>query len=253
MRHVLLGALAVLAALSLAGCDRKPSATAEKSASSTGEIRIVRENGDISAVSMVGDCKASLDYRPAEPYTMHLRNECAQTLEDKLNLLGAMVEALFGTAGPAPEMTSLYVGLLGNTFPEIGQRVAYAAADKSDRKLRKALEQGQINRYYMEIAGDSDNYPELQQLFDRWKLDVVGVSVEKVMIGTPAQTPYAGWLVDKGIRPDHTFPYDAQTWSGWLVDKGIRPDHTFPYDAQTWFKLRRQPPSDNEEDVDRKE
>lgn len=231
MRHAVLGILAILAALSLVGCDRKPQASTPKSDPAIGEIRIVRENGDISAVSMIGDCKASLDYRPVEPYTMHLRNECAQPLEDKLNLLGAMIEALFGTAGPAPEMTSLYVGLLGNTFPEIGQRVAFAAADKSDRKLRKALEQGQINRYYMEIAGDSDNYSELQQLFSRWKLDVVGVSVEKVMIGTPAQTPYAGWLVDKGISPDHKFPYDAQTW----------------------FKLRRQPPSDDEADKDKKE
>ncbi len=231
MRHAFLGVLAILTVLSLAACDRKQPAPAEKSASTTGEIRIVRENGDISAVSMVGDCKASLDYRPVEPYTMHFRNECAQPLEEKLNLLGAMVEALFGTAGPAPEMTSLYVGLLGRTFPEIGERVALASAKKSDRKLRKALELGQINRYYMEIAGDSDHYPELQELFGRWKLDVVGVSVEKVMIGTPAQTPYAGWLVDQGINAGHTFPYDAQTW----------------------FKLRHQPPSDDEEDEDRKE
>src|SRR5436190_23329953 len=108
MRHALLGILAILAMLSLAGCDRKPQAPAPKGNPATGEVRIVRENGDISAVSMVGDCKASLDYRQVEPYTMHLRNECAQPLEDKLNLLGAMIEALFGTAGPAPEMTSLY-------------------------------------------------------------------------------------------------------------------------------------------------
>jgi hypothetical protein len=175
-------------------------------------IQLLDQNGERRAATTLGDCPVSLEFRPADPYTIRYRNDCPQLLADKAALLGRLAEKLFGTGGVPPEVTSLSVGRLCNTFPEIAIRVALAIHDDDLDDFREAAEKQQLNRFYSGYAGDPEHFPELQDTLARYGVRIAGASVEKVLAGKPSQTPFPGSLLSKGVAPDEVLPVDAQTW-----------------------------------------
>jgi hypothetical protein len=220
-----LGLLA--ACLGVCGCN--PGAP--ERAPVTSPIQLLDQNGERRATTTLGDCPVSLEFRPADPYTIRYRNDCSQILADKAVLLGQLAEKLFGADGVPPEITSLGVGRLSSTFPEIAIRVALQIHDDDLDDFREARERQQLNRFYARYAGDEENFPELQEVLARYGLRIAGASVEKVLAGTPSQTPFPGSLLSKGVPADVVVPFDAQTW----------------------YKLEHQAPAEIEEDENEEE
>ena len=63
----------------------------------------------------------------------------------------------------------------------------------------------------MKLANSPPVYRELQEALRPLGLSVRIAAMEAPRIGTPAETPFADWLADRGVDPRKLVPFDAAT------------------------------------------
>jgi len=189
-----------------------PTAAAQDELGS--RVVVVKDDlGETRASLDLDGCTASLSYRRQEPELLHLRNDCRQPLEQKIRVLQAQVSCLFGSGGIPPQFRTLYAGRLVVTFPEMAQRLAVAAW-RSPRweGPRARRDSGFANRAVTDLANEAHIFGELEKALTGGKTSLRIVSVEKVLIAVPRETPFEEFLLVHGVSARFVVPFDSQVW-----------------------------------------
>jgi len=158
-------------------------------------------------------CRASLERRKKELNYLHFRNDCPQPLEAKLTLLSAMIEMLIPEAEDRHTISSLFVGRLVLTFPEIAQRLAKSASESPEwDQKRPWKEPGYSNRFVLQLMKHDNLFPELSETLKGFGYKVQVASVEKILMAKPKDTSFGDQLLEEGADPQIKLPFDALTW-----------------------------------------
>jgi len=195
-----------VAALVLGIAQLPIRAAADLQVPSTGDSRQV-------ASSRIDGCEAALEWRAAEPALVRYRNDCEQAVADKAQLLASMLHEFAPDPAARAGLQTLFVGRMVLTFPELAQRVALAAARRSDwEPARVWRDVHYANRFYVQVGGQPWLFPELQTALAPLGYSVSLTTAEKVLAGRPRETPFEGWLLAQGVGPRERVPFDAMVW-----------------------------------------
>lgn len=125
-------------------------------------VILVEDEFALQAIWKMDGCRASLERQKKESYLLHFRNDCHQALEEKLALLGRMLETLVPDFEDRRTIRTLFVGRIVQTFPEFAQRLARAASrDPNWDGKRPWREPGYSNRFVFQLMKESNLFPEL--------------------------------------------------------------------------------------------
>jgi hypothetical protein len=159
------------------------------------------------ATVMVADCPVSLESEAGERgLYLHYRNDCGQPLADKLALLGGLASAL--APQPMPERLTLFIGRVVITLPDLAGEAAEASLGASAWDAKRARkDSGYANKTFAGLIEEAPTTRLLAGTLAAWKLRLARVSVEKVLAGKPAETPFAS-----RIESTRIVPFDALTY-----------------------------------------
>ncbi len=158
-------------------------------------------------------CRASLERPKKESHLLHFRNDCHQALEEKLALLGRMLETLVPDFEERRTIRTLFVGRIVQTFPEFAQRLARAASGDPDWDAKRPWkEPGYSNRFVFQLMKEGSLFPELNATLEPLGYGVEVASVEKILMAKPKDIPFGGVLLEQGADPETKIPFDALTW-----------------------------------------
>jgi hypothetical protein len=176
-------------------------------AAQSSDIAIEATSQGAVATVMVADCPVSLESEAGERgLYLRYRNDCDQPLADKLALLGGLASAL--APQPAPERITLFIGRVVITLPDLAGEAAEASLGPAAWDAKRARkESGYANKTFAGLIEAAPTTRLLAGTLAAWKLRLAHVSVEKVLAGKPAETPFAGRL--EGTR---IVPFDALTY-----------------------------------------
>ena len=161
----------------------------------------------------IAGCPASLERGKREVHLLHFRHDCPQSLEEKLALLGRMLEKLVPDPEDRRSIRTLFVGRLVVTFPEFAQRLARAASGDPDWDAKRPWkEPGYANRYVFRLLKEGNFFPELNTTLKPLGFTVEVASVEKILMARPEDIPFGDTLLEQGADPDTKLPFDALTW-----------------------------------------
>lgn len=156
---------------------------------------------------VVHGCPASVE---VQGETLRLRDDCPRTQTEKLATFVRLVQAL---GGVPPAVTSVSVGRLLVTFPDMARTVAAAAAQRPPEEIDGGLEgPDHGNRLFVELVDATDALAPLRAALVCQDLVPGAVSVEKVLRAPARETPFAEWLATEGVPPGRVVPFDAQVW-----------------------------------------
>lgn len=159
-------------------------------------------------VRMVADgCPVALELRGA---TLRFRDDCPDGQAAKLARFARLVREL---GGVPPAVTSVALGRLALTFPEMARTVALAAARRPAAEIARGFagpDHG--NRLYVALLDASDALAPLRAALVAEGLRPGAASVEKVLRLPARDTPFAAWLAGEGVAPGRVVPFDAQVW-----------------------------------------
>lgn len=122
-------------------------------------------------------------------------------------LLHEMITTLNAT-GHLSGVTSFDVG---RDYTAYFERLSLAAARSSAWDARTGKPKtGTSNELVVALSRDGAAFfPEITKLLEGTGLSPELRSVEKVLVGTPEQTPFTGQLMAAGAKPESKLPYDC--------------------------------------------
>jgi hypothetical protein len=142
--------------------------------------------------------------------TLRLRDECPRSQAEKLATFVRLLQAL---GGVPPAVTSVSVGRLLVTFPDMARAVAAAAAQRPPEEVARGLEgPDHGNRLFAALVDEADALAPLRAALVAQGAEPGAVSVEKVLHAPARETPFAEWLASEGVPPARVVPFDAQVW-----------------------------------------
>lgn len=176
-------------------------------------IVLTEDEHEEQAVVELNGCRVSLDRRKKESHLLHFRDDCQQSLAEKLSLLKIMLETLIPDLINRKTIRTLFVGRLVSTFPDFAQRVAKAASGSPDWDGRRPWkEPGYSNRFVLQLMKEKTVFPELNATLEPLGYEVQIASVEKILMARPKDIPFGNVLLEQGADPNIKLPFDALTW-----------------------------------------
>ncbi|MDH5426743.1 MAG: hypothetical protein OEZ57_05870 [Nitrospirota bacterium] len=176
-------------------------------------MALVEDEFSSRATVDIDACRASLERPNNHVSYLHFRNDCPQSLEEKLALLSAMIEMLIPDTEDRQTIRTLFVGRLVLTFPDIAQRLAKAASESSEWDAQRAWkEPGYSTRFVLQLLQQDHLFPELQEAMAGFGFQVHIASVEKILMAKPHDIKFGDWLLEQGAHPTIKLPFDALTW-----------------------------------------
>jgi hypothetical protein len=161
--------------------------------------------------SQAGACQltveANLEWR-----TLRLRAHHPQYQDCKIDksLMLSVIRSAFvnlDPSNPAQGYSSLFIGRLID-YPWISEFLAVSAQKDPVWDSRQGKAQSQdLNRYVSKILSRRDILAEIEGVIAPGGYRIVGVSVEKVLVGGLREVP-----LHQGEMALGRFPYDAQVW-----------------------------------------
>jgi hypothetical protein len=160
----------------------------------------------------VGECRLTVEAND-QWHTLRLRAHHPQYRPchiDRESMLAALGAAFLKTERPKLEgsYSSLFIGRLID-YPWLSQHLAFAALnDKKgwDSRRGKPVTTG-INAYVAKVVSAKPLLAQIEPVFIKNGYRVVGVEVEKVLVGGFAEVPFY-----PGELPPGRVPYDAMVW-----------------------------------------
>jgi hypothetical protein len=196
-------AAALAAMLACWPVSAKPAFAGKVKISVEGAARIAERRGEGCAVRL---------RHAADGGHFDYRNDCEVALADKLAALTDLAEAL-GVGGGT--IRSLGIGRLIR-YPELARRLALSAYKATNwdtgagRPAGSAAGgHGAANRF---VAARLLNRRLLVPFAEAAAGRLDGIEVEKVLVGSPTDMPFADWLKANGVGAEAKLPYDAIIW-----------------------------------------
>ncbi len=127
------------------------------------------------------------------------------------------LDSAFGEGGPPPGITQLFIGRIEVQLPEAAAALSLAASRAADWDSGRAWsDSGYANRYVHDLLDDrgSGVLEDLRAVFAPWRVDLTVLSIEKVLMGVPADLPNGDALLAAGADPTRRLPFDAVVWLG---------------------------------------
>jgi hypothetical protein len=170
----------------------------------------------VASSSRVGDCELRLEADTKwQTLSMRVRSEDHGDCRiDQQTMAAAIHTALSGTAPPIPrkDYTSLSIGRLVE-YPWLSLSVVNAARNDPEFDVKKGKPRSKdLNKYVADLLRQEEACKQLSEVLAGSGYEVVGVSVEKVLVGAA-----------KDI-----LSYQGEPFSGRV-----------PFDAQVWYRLMR--------------
>jgi hypothetical protein len=174
-------------------------------------------------------CRVSLERRRVEPELLFFRvsrvpfglgrgfpSVCQfLSLEDRVVLLGAMIEMFLPNSDDRSMIHSLGVGSLAHTFPEVAQRLAKTVGKHPDWpgvRKRNRISPGAAEWFVSQIGDEAKVFPELEAALLPVGYRPHFAQMEKVLIRPAKKLSYHEWLSEQGVDPDIEVPFDAMTF-----------------------------------------
>jgi hypothetical protein len=203
----LVRSLLLLLLVAVAACGHTPTAALHPTVTPPPPFALVDTDMTRTARTPDGCVSLELDRRW---HTLTHRRGAAPTcprLEDALPLLRDMLVAL-DRNGELRSVTSFSVG---RDYESFYTRLAIAAARSPDWDVHRGQpKSGNPNAFVVQIAHDSPRFfPEMVTLLAVVHLRPELRGVEKVLIGTPAQTPFRERLESTGVPERAKVPFDC--------------------------------------------
>jgi len=161
--------------------------------------------------SKVGECDLTVESNE-KWHTLRLRAHHPKYKGchiDKNSMLSVLTAAFFKNDPPKLEgsYSSLFIGRLID-FPWLSQYLATTAyRDQGwDSKKGKPVAMD-INKYVSQLLFRKELMAQIETVFEKGGYRVVGVTVEKVLVGGFSEMPFY-----QGKMPPGRVPYDAQVW-----------------------------------------
>lgn len=161
--------------------------------------------------SQAGACQLTVESN-LEWHTLRLRAHHPQYRDCKIDkaLMLSTIKSAFlkiGSSKPVQGYSSLFIGRL-NDFPWLSQYLAVSAQRDPGWDSRQGKPRAQnYNRYVSKILSRGDILAEIEGVTAPGGYRVVGVSVEKVLVGELREVP-----LYQGRMAAGRFPFDAQVW-----------------------------------------
>jgi hypothetical protein len=161
--------------------------------------------------SQAGECQLTVESN-SEWHTLRLRAHHPQYKDcriDKTLLLSTLESAFLkiGSSKPGESYSSLFIGRLID-FPWLSQYLAIAAQKDPEWNPARGKPRAQdLNQYVSQVLSRKNLLEEIERVSAQGGYRVVGVSVEKVLVGGLREVP----LYQGGVAAGR-FPYDAQVW-----------------------------------------
>jgi len=159
----------------------------------------------------VGECQLSVEAND-QWHTLRLRAHHPMYKScdvDKESMLLALEAAFSSPASPmmAGNFSSLFMGRLID-YPWLSRYLADAARGDSrwDSKKGKPVSMG-INKYVSRLLFAKDLIEPIEAVLVKGNYKIVGVTVEKVLVGSFREIP-----LYQGVAFTGKVPYDAQVW-----------------------------------------
>ena len=171
------------------------------------EVTVTTELGDTVARTELDGCRVALELSPRWR-NLRYRNACPEPLASKVALFAELLDALARHGAALHELGSLSLGRLID-HPELALAAALAARDKQSWR---SMGSGALNKDFADLLEAKAILQPFEAALRRHGLAGDGVSVEKVLVGRPAETPLASPLRAKGVGAEERLPYDAQVW-----------------------------------------
>jgi len=191
-------------------CARKPAATLHPPAPPPPSFTIAETDATRTARTPDGCVSLELDRRWHT--LIHRRGSASSCprLEDALPLLHNMLAA-FDRDGELSTVTSFSVG---RDYEAFYARVAIAAARSPDWDPRRGRPRsGNANAFVVQVAHDPrEFFPEMVAMLAAVHLRPELRSVEKVLVGTPKDTPFQERLEAANVGERAKVPYDCILW-----------------------------------------
>lgn len=172
--------------------------------------------GEVVLEESVRGCGVRLEARAAEPAAWRLRvpDTCALTPEETRDALGALARRALAGPQPLPPPESFSIGRIVS-LPWLSERLAASAlAAPGWDAARGAPRSGGPNRFVAERIEAESLHRELVEGLAAGDLRVVGVSVEKVLIGGASDDAAVARAVaaGPGAAGSARLPFDAILW-----------------------------------------
>jgi hypothetical protein len=160
--------------------------------------------------AQAGEC-GRLAPGPLDRSFFDYRNRCEQPLAEKVAGLRELIDAEIAAGQKFTRTLTLGIGRLVH-YREAGRDLALAAARSADWDTVKGRSAGSEKSFVATLLLHSRSLQSFGGAFPGapWRLSKV--EVEKVLIGPPGATPFAGWLLAQGVRKDAKVPYDVIVW-----------------------------------------
>ncbi len=186
-------------------------------AAGAGTITERREGPDLIKRLDGEDCGTSLERRDGEDY-LHLRDTCGLALADKIAALARLAGAFEAGRDFPAGVSSLGIGRLVR-WPELARELALAAYRSPDWDAAAGRPRGAaagdsraLHAFFVAQALDMSLLDPLLVAFAAEAVTLETLSVEKVLVGRPDQTPFNTWLRNQGVPAEAKLPFDAIVW-----------------------------------------
>ncbi len=162
-------------------------------------------------------CPATLVYNRRWS-SLRYYNSCDWPTTSKIEWLEKLARALQARRKEGEKIESFGVGRISVSFPDAAQAIVVAAhADKDWDKAKGRLTQTgkstfiHVNHLFAALVMRSDFPKSFEKTLSILGYRVAAASVEKVLIGTPNETPFAAELKAADIT-NGKLPFDALVW-----------------------------------------
>ncbi len=183
-------------------------------AAQAGDVTVAAERGNTIARTSVDGCRVALELSP-KWRSLRYRNSCRQPLARKVALFAELLDALARHGAALDDLASLFLGRLIR-HPELALEAALAARGEGSWRN---LGPGALNTAFADLLERRAILQPFEAPLRRHGLAGGGVSVEKGLLGRPAETPLASPLRAKGVGAEERLAYDAQVWLVLRSDK----------------------------------
>jgi hypothetical protein len=164
-----------------------------------------------------GDCKIEWTAGHNEIGVIKHESHCSTPLALQMTLLAKIIETFLNQDPNASSLRTLFWGRIEPDYSpglhELSIRLALAAYQSPgwDRKRGRA-QNGDINGFVKDLANRAMIYPELKDLFARFKKQLSFACAEKVLVVAAAKLPFYDRLKEHGVKATDKLPFDCMAW-----------------------------------------
>jgi hypothetical protein len=162
-----------------------------------------------------GDCRTQWSLVPGVSGGFVILNysACPKPLAEQRPMLSKILGAILKQGTPK----SFSWGRLTPDEPKDDLAMAYRLALAAHHSARWDVTRGRpragdINRFVIQLANESEIYPELRELFRQFNLTLTLTDGEKVLVFNAAKLPFYDRLRAAGVKASEKLPFDFQAY-----------------------------------------